>query len=114
MAHIRTDSNKLYNYMIRLSLMGRMATHDVVTMIPDPRSIKVKSGNSMHDYLQMVLWFDKNAITQLVTDPKESHRCLGIQFADMLSGAIQSRFEFNDYSYLQILSPKVTLNRLFF
>jgi hypothetical protein len=26
-AHIRTDSNKLYNYMLRLSLLDRMAEY---------------------------------------------------------------------------------------
>src|ERR1035441_5537034 len=66
-AHIRTDSNKLYNYMIRLALLDKMAKHDVVTLVPDPRSIKVQSGNSLHDYLQMQLWFEKKATTKLIT-----------------------------------------------
>src|SRR5262249_43025828 len=68
-AHIRTDSNKLYNYMIRLSLLDRMAKYDNVTMVPDPRSIKVKSGNSLHDYLLTELWFTKNVRTELQTRP---------------------------------------------
>ena len=36
LAHIQRDSNKLYNYMVRLALLKRMAKYDVVTMIPDP------------------------------------------------------------------------------
>lgn len=64
-AHIRSDSNKLYNYMIGLSLLDRMSQYSSVTMIPDPRSIKVKSGNSLHDYLLTRLWFDKQTTTLL-------------------------------------------------
>src|SRR5579863_1012548 len=69
MAHIRADSNKLYNYMIRLLLVDYMATHEWVTMVPDPRAIKVRSGNSLHDYLQIELWFVKNVTTNLSTQP---------------------------------------------
>jgi len=77
MEHIRKDSNKLYNYMIRLSLLERMAKHDVVTMIPDPRSIKVCSGNSLHGYIQTELRFTKKATTKLVTNPADSKESLG-------------------------------------
>ena len=72
MEHIRSDPNKLYNYMIGLSLLDEMAKHDNVFFVPDPRSIKIKSGNSLHDYLQTKLWFDKKATTQLVTSPADS------------------------------------------
>jgi hypothetical protein len=114
MEHIRKDSNKLYNYMIRLLLLDRMATYDVVTMVPDPRSIKVKSGNSLHDYLQTELWFTKKSGTNLITAPMDSRNSLGIQFADMLSGLVQSRFEDNQSTHYQILSMRISLSSLFF
>jgi hypothetical protein len=114
MEHIRKDSNKLYNYMIRLSLLDRMAGHDVVTMVPDPRSIKVASGNSLHDYLQTELWFTKKATTNLVTYNCDSKDSLGVQFADMLAGLVQSRYEDNESSDFQILAPRISLCRLFF
>lgn len=114
MEHIRKDSNKLYNYMIRLSLLDRMAKHDVVTMVPDPRSIKVNSGNSLRDYLQTELWFTKNATTNLVYCPCDSKESLGVQFADNLAGLVQSRYEDNQSNNFQILAPKICLNRLFF
>ncbi|HXU20120.1 MAG TPA: DUF3800 domain-containing protein [Verrucomicrobiae bacterium] len=114
MAHIRQDGNKLYNYMIRLSLLNRMATHGVVTMVPDPRSIKVESGNSLHDYLQIELWFRKNAMTNLLTQPVESHNCSNLQFTDMLAGVIQARFEDNDSKNFQIIQPVTTISRLYF
>jgi len=114
MEHIRKDSNKLYNYMIRLSLLDRMANHDVVTMVPDPRSIKVRSGNSLHDYLQTELWFTKRATTNLVTNPADSRDSLGVRFADKLAGLVQARFEDNESSYFQILAQRIFLSRLFF
>jgi len=114
LAHIRTDGNKLYNYMIRLSLLSRMAKHDVVTMVPDPRSVKVKSGNSLHDYLQTELWFTEKSSTNLVTKPADSAKSKGVQFADALAGIVQSHFEDNASSDFQVIQARLTLNKLFF
>lgn len=112
--HIRRDANKLYNYMIGLSLLDRMATCRDVVMVPDPRSIKVKSGNSLPDYLQIQLWFEKNAETVLTCNPIDSKACLGLQFADMLAGLVQAHFEDGENSDFQVIAPKLRLNRLFF
>jgi hypothetical protein len=112
--HIQRDSNKLYNYMIRLALLSRMAKHDVVTMVPDPRSIKVKSGNSLHDYLQTELWFTAKANTNLITNPADSAKSKGVQFADMLCGIVQANFEDNSSRDFQAVHPRLILNRLYF
>jgi Protein of unknown function (DUF3800) len=112
--HIRTDGNKLYNYMIRLSLLNLMSLHPEVTMVPDPRSIKVESGRSLHDYLQIELWFQKMCKTILATNPAESHQCLGIQFADMLCGAVQAASEDSNYKFYRIIAPCLRHSRLFF
>ena len=92
-AHLRADSNLLYNYMLRLMLAKEMAKHDEVLLVPDPRSIKVASGNSQHEYLQIYLWYEMSAATKLYSKPIDSHKELGIQFADMLSGVVQAHFE---------------------
>jgi Protein of unknown function (DUF3800) len=91
--HIRKDPNKLYNFMVKVSLLDCIGNYDTATFIPDERSIKVESGNSLHDYLQTELWFTKKVKTILKTQPLESKNCLGIQFADMLSGVVQSCIE---------------------
>jgi len=49
--HIRKDANKLYNYMIGLMLIRELEKFEIVNFIPDPRSIKVQSGNSLSDYI---------------------------------------------------------------
>ncbi len=112
--HIRKDGNKLYNYMIKLSLIDKMASCDVVTLVPDPRTIKVKSGNSLHDYLQTELWFTKKANTNLITWPLDSRTCLGLQFSDMVAGVVQARFERNENVLFQQLAPHLKIIRLFF
>lgn len=112
--HIQRDANKLYNYMTRLALLDRMAQYDVVTLVPDPRSIRVKSGNSLHDYLQTELWFTKKASTNLVTSPIDSARSRAVQFSDMLAGAVQSRFEDNSAPAFQALAPCLKISRLYF
>jgi len=113
-AHIRADGNKLYNYMIKLALIKRMAAHDVVTMVPDPRSLKVESGNSLHDYLQTELWFEEKAVAKLISKPQDSSKSRGIQFADMISGIIQDRYEDNDAKAARVILPRIRLNLLFF
>lgn len=113
-AHIRSDENKLYNYMIRLCVLDCMAAEDSVLFVPDPRSIKVESGNSLHDYLQMELWFTKRVKTILTTTPLDSKACRGVQFADMLAGLVQQRFEDMHYDHIGICVQALRLKKLFF
>ena len=112
--HVRTDPNKLYNYMIGLSLLNEMAKHRVVTLVPDPRSIKIESRNSLHDYLQTQLWFDKQVSTLLTTRPCDSAANSNVQFADMLSGVIQGYFEDGHSESWSILRHNISYKTLFF
>jgi hypothetical protein len=113
-SHIRADSNKLYNYMIGLSLLNEMAKHDAISFIPDPRSIKVESGNSLHDYLQTQLWFEKKAVTKLTTSPSDSASSRNVQFADMLSGVVQGHFEDGNSKPWAELRNSISCKTLFF
>ena len=114
MPHIRQDANKLYNYMVKLLLLDAMAQHERVTFIPDPRSIKVESGNSLHDYLQTELWFGAGSRTRLETLPRDSRHCLNLQFTDMLAGVVQSHFEFGESRHWAFLREHTTLKTLYF
>ncbi|MEX0900333.1 MAG: DUF3800 domain-containing protein [Gammaproteobacteria bacterium] len=113
-AHIRADPNKLYNYMIGVLLLPVMAKARLVTLVPDPRTVKVKSGNSLHDYLQTKLWFEFDAETTLVTNPSDSIKTTNIQFADMLCGAIQGHFEDGVQECIRHLRPAANIQKLFF
>ncbi len=112
--HIRTDPNKLYNYMVNLLLLDEMAKHDRVTFVPDPRSIKVESGNSLHDYLQTKLWFEKEVKTVLETIPRDSKYCHNLQFTDMLAGTVAAYFEHGHIDNWNVLSSRIALKKLFF
>lgn len=114
MPHIRSDSNKLYNYMLNLLLCKEMAKHGLIHLIPDQRSVKVASGNSMHDYLQTQLWFEQECQTTLTTNPMDSKSCLGLQFADIIAGMVQSSFEDGNRAYIDALNNSVQIKRLYF
>jgi len=112
--HIQRDPNKLYNYMVKLLLLDQMAKHEQVSFVPDPRSIKVESGSSLHDYLQTELWFSRGSTTRLETIPRDSQHCLNLQFTDMVAGVVQSYFEFGQTRYWDVLSAHIRLETLFF
>lgn len=112
--HIRNDANKLYNYMIKLMLSEEMAIYDQVFFNVDQRSIKVESGNSLHDYLQTVLWMEQSASTILKTRQCNSKDDLGVQLSDILSGIIQSHFEDGKSDPYHVLSNIGKFKKLYF
>lgn len=113
-AHIRSDPNKLYNYMIGLMLLPFMEKFDQVQFYPDARSIKVKSGNSLHDYLQTQLWFERKATTELETLLCDSSKIRALQFTDYISGVFQSFYEDGLKEPRDLLEPVALCKRLYF
>jgi hypothetical protein len=111
--HIRKDCNKLYNYMINLSLIDEMCQYGHVCLIPDPRSIKVQSKNSLHDYLDICLTFDKGVETILKTKPADSAQNRNLQFTDMLAGLVQNHYEDSISDCWNILKPHICAKHLF-
>lgn len=112
--HIRTDGNKLYNYMIGLLFLRQLQKYDAVTFIPDERSVKVSSGNSLHDYIQTKLWFDKGAATILETRPGDSAKFRSLQFDDMLAGCVQDQFEDAKNRPFDRIRSELAIKRLYF
>jgi hypothetical protein len=108
------DPNLLYNYMIKKMLLDVMAQYDRIVVVPDPRSIKVKSGNSLRDYLTTELLFTKEAQTELIMQPIDSDKCLNLQFTDMLAGAVQGHFEDQRSDCWDILENHVQITPLYF
>ena len=112
--HIRQDANKLYNYMIGLPLIKEMAQYGEVHLFPDARSMKVGSGNSLHDYLQTKLGFDKGAETVLTTTPCDTAGNRNVQFADMIAGVVQGHFENGSSDPWNVLRSQIGYRTLFF
>ena len=113
-AHIRRDSNKLYNYLVKRLLLAEMARHDRVLFRPDERAIPSSSSSSLHDYLQTELWFGIGAQTLLETRPIDSRHSPNLQFVDMVSGVIHAHFEFGETRNWALLEPHVRLEKLSF
>jgi hypothetical protein len=111
--NFRRDSNKLYNYMLKLLLLDEMVKYDQVTLIPDPRSVKVENGKSLHHYLEMML-YERQAATRLESIQRDSRVSLNLQFVDMLAGVVGNHFEFNKSEPWQVLANQIRLRQLFF
>lgn len=112
--HIREDPNKLYNYMVALALLNRIKKEKEIIFVPDARSIKVQSGNSLVEYLQTELWFKLKAKTTIVNNPQESHKYLNLQFIDFLTHIIWIKYEDRKRKSFNILAQKIGLKHLFF
>jgi hypothetical protein len=113
-AHIRDDPNKLYNYMCRLVIAEYVKGELEFEFLPDKRSIKVKSGNSLSDYLQTVLWFDYSLTTRLINNPQESGKNYNLQFMDWMAHCVWSHFEDGETTVFDKLSPAIKVRQLFF
>lgn len=111
--NLRSDSNKLYNYMLKLLLLDEIKKYPHVTLIPDPRSVKVENGNCLHHYLDMML-YEGGSATKLETVVRDSKNCLNLQFVDMLAGTVGVHFEFGKSECWELLSPHIQVKKLFF
>ncbi|MBT3313196.1 MAG: DUF3800 domain-containing protein [Anaerolineae bacterium] len=112
--HIRADHNKLYNYMIRLTLLREIKDKPLVILFPDPRSVKVQSGNSMIDYLQTVLWFDHNSRTKLQVEEIPSEKSLNLKFIDWVANTIGRKYERGVNGFADRLLPYICSKELYF
>lgn len=101
--------------MIGLILIDFIKDFPLVTFIPDKRSIKVNSGNSLSDYLQIKLWFDIRSKTKINNRPKESRDESNLQFIDFISHIIWSKYEDQESSVAyKALAPYISEKHLFF
>ncbi len=112
--HIRRDGNKLYNYMIKRSVLDQIQSSPNVSLVRDERTIKVKSGNSCIDYLQITLWFEYQTPTIIIDYPRPSHNHKSLIFIDWVTNFVWSHYEDGQSSPYKILSPKLKNLTLFF
>jgi hypothetical protein len=113
MRGFRRDPNKLYNYMIRLALLDHIKTFPNVAFITDKRTIKVESGNSLADYLQITLMTEYNSETVLRDLPFDSKNSLNVQFADFMANFVWRSFELGDRKAMSILSRHIISKSLY-
>lgn len=112
--HIRQDANKLYNYMIKLAVLPKVKGEPIVNLIRDNKSIKVKSGNSLIDYLQTEMWFELGSSTRLVDIPSDSKKVQNLIFIDWINNLIWGKYEDNNNAPYDIIKNVISSNKLFF
>lgn len=111
---LRQDTNILYNYATGLLLAPLMQSLQRAVVNVDCRTIKVASGNSLHDYLRIKLWYEMNSPVNVIFAYIDSRNCLGVQAADMVSNAVLRKYERNDGSDLMQLEKLVRDGRKLF
>lgn len=112
--HIREDANKLYNYMIRLAVLPLIKEQPIVNLIRDNKTIKVKSGNSLIDYLQTTIWFDLTSRTKIVDIPSDSKRVKNLIFIDWINNLIWGKYEDDNTKAYDIIRNVISSKKLFF
>ena len=113
-AHIRREPEKLYTYMMNLALLPKVVKFDQVNLIRDNRSVKIESGNSLSDYLQMQLWFHYNATTLLNDYPSDSKAFKGLMFIDWMSNIVWRHFEQGENEVFRNINEHLIHAKLFF
>ena len=113
--HIRSDGNKLYNFMINLGFIDDITLHQGnITLLRDERNIKVNSGNNLIDYLQTKLWFEKGSKAKLIDEPTKSDTNDNLLFIDWISNMIWNKYEFGIDEYFNKLSSKLDNKKFLF
>ena len=113
-AHIRADSNKLYNYMLKLALLDKIKGYQEVNLIRDNRTVKVRSGNSLIDYLQTALWFDMKSTCKLKDIPSDSKNVNNLILVDWICNIVWGTCEDTNRDPIKHLHRKLNLQGLFF
>ena len=113
MAHIRQDPNKLYNYMSSLVFKSFM-DEDEILFIPDERSVKVQSGNSLPEYIQTKAWFEYNSKCRIIHNPGRSHKEYNLQFIDWIAHCVWKKYEDGDSTFYDIFKNNIKNHELYF
>ena len=111
---IQSDTNLIYNYMMRLALLKEVDKYSVINLIRDNRSVKIKSGNTLINYLQTELYFSHGSSSKLVDIPSDSKAVQNLVFIDWINNLIWSHYEDNNSSPYNILKANIYSNKLFF
>jgi hypothetical protein len=117
--HMKNDPNVLYNYMVKLLLLGTICKSKYVDFMPDRRSERVNTKWNMGEYLNQMIQesrIEHQVINQCCNVyPMDSSKCLELQFIDFYAGLVWSAYEFNDVRARQFMKDNRNTNhKLFF
>ena len=112
--HLRQDPNTLYNHMASLVVPDYVGAYDKIIFTPDERSIKVKSGNSLADFLQYKLWYECKFKTKVENKPSLSHQSYNLQFVDWIAHCVWIMHEDVIHQPFEVISKHIKLRKLLF
>ena len=98
--------------MAEQMLYSELSRHAVVDFYPDARTLKQKDRHALPNYLETRLAIGGHVPT-ITTIPSESGALLEIQCADIISSIVFAYYEYSDATYLNILSPAITITKLY-
>ena len=105
------NSNVFYNYMVGLLLVDVISaapsnTH--VMLKVDKRIENIKIGRQLNEYIKGEIWIKKaRPDIELTIIHEESHNCLGLQFADIVSNGIFRKYERKNPDYYDVIKPQI-------
>lgn len=111
---MQRDCNLLYNFMMKLCMLDKIDALPKVILLRDNKSVKVASGNSLIEYLQTVLTFEMNSITEIEDKPRDSEKYLCLMLTDWLSNMVYGHYEKKKSSSFLLLAPVLRSQTLFF
>jgi len=103
------DGSRLFCQVCRLILLDRIKREPNVILIPDKRSVKVKNGTLLADYLQTEIWFEYDSDTIIENSPLEKQNSLNLQFLDWVGHIIWKKYEDHEIKAYDILKKRVDL-----
>ena len=111
--HVQINGNNLYHYMINVGVCDIICDHISCKISRDNRSVKVLSGNTCIEYLQTIVWFDKNKPAVLKDNPTHSHTDDGIIFIDWITNIVWSKYEDNHPDWRNMLGEHLIEKKLY-
>lgn len=112
--NLKKDKNRLYNFLLKILLDKIITIKDKNTKINvllDSHSIKVKSGNSFTDYINLVFNYDYNFNMDFNIRYINSNSYDGfvIQAIDFIANAIYVKYEYKVNTYYDIIKDKINV-----
>ena len=117
-SRLREDTNKLYNYVVGLSLVEWILKGPVnssVVINVDRRIISVTSGFKFNDYLKYKIWYEgERPDINLKINHLDSHEAYAIQGIDVICNSIFKKYNSDNYKLFNIIKDKVKSDKKLF
>ncbi len=116
---LRIDTDKLYNYMVGLSLGERVVQESKnasVILQVDRRITSVTSGFTLDNYLKYIIWYEKGRHDiDLDIHHLDSRQSYAIQGIDVVCNSVFRKYNSGNASLFNVIESKVKCDkRLFF